>query len=97
MKIIWLKTAVSDLDALTDYIAEENPQSALQVNKTIQTGIEKLVRYPSAGREGRVERTRELVIPQLPFIVIYTIAKEVKILAILHTSRKWPPMSKWKR
>ena len=90
MKIIWLKTALVDLDALTDYIAENNPQTALHIDDTIQKSIEKLALYPLAGREGRVEKTRELIIPHLPYIVVYKAAKQIQILAVLHTSRKWP-------
>jgi toxin ParE1/3/4 len=90
MKIIWLMTAVGDLNALTDFIAEHNPHTALQIRETIQIAVENLATFPLAGREGRIEKTRELVIPQLPFIVVYTNKEEVRILAILHTSRKWP-------
>lgn len=90
MKIIWLASAEHDLDALTDYIAEDNPQTALQVFTYIRHAIEKLKTYPHLGREGRITRTRELIIPQLPYIVVYTVTKEVRILAVLHTSRKWP-------
>jgi len=90
MKIFWLAAAERDLDALTDYIAENNPRIALQIFITIRQSVEKLKIFPSLGREGRVEETRELVIPQLPFIVVYTITKEIRILAVLHTSRKWP-------
>ena len=44
-----------------------------------------------AGREGRVTGTRELVIRGTPFIVGYRIEKkEVWILAVMHTARKWP-------
>jgi toxin ParE1/3/4 len=90
MNILWLATAENDLEALTDYIAEDNPKTALQIFETIHQSIENLKTYPFLGREGRIKHTRELVIPQLPFIVIYTVSKEVRILAILHTSRKWP-------
>ena len=46
--------------------------------------------FSLAGREGRIESTRELVIPKFPYIVVYQTAKEIRILAVLHTSRKWP-------
>lgn len=90
MNILWLKSAERDFDDLVNYIAEDNPQSSVRIFHTIAKCIERLSRYPSLGREGRVEQTRELIIPQLPFIVVYTVTKEIRILAILHTSRKWP-------
>lgn len=90
MIILWLTSAENDLDCLVDYIAEENPLTALHIFNDIKKSINKLRTYPFLGREGRIDRTRELVIPGLPFIVVYTVKKEIRILAILHTSRKWP-------
>ncbi len=91
MKVVWLATAERDLDALTDYIAEDNPQAALRIFTTIRRAVTHLAAHPNIGRAGRVERTRELVIPNLPYIVVYTsTAQEVRILAVLHTARKWP-------
>jgi plasmid stabilization system protein ParE len=58
---------------------------------TIRRSVEQLSKHPHIGRAGRVERTRELVIPKLPYIVAYTVTmEEVQILAVVHTSRKWP-------
>ena len=94
MKILWLASSERDLEALVDYIAQDNPQSALQIFETIHFATKNLEIYPFAGREGRVESTRELVIPHLPYIVVYTIKKEIRILAVFHTSRKWPPSFK---
>lgn len=90
MTIVWLSTAEQDLDSLTDYIAQDNPKTALRIFDTIRKSIEKLALYPLAGREGRVEHTRELIVPQLPYIVVYRIVNEIQILAVFHTSRKWP-------
>ena len=91
MKIVWLATAERDLDALIDYIAEDNPQAALRIFTTIRRSVGQLSKHPHIGRAGRVERTRELVIPKLPYIVAYTITpEEIRILAVVHTSRKWP-------
>jgi plasmid stabilization system protein ParE len=43
------------------------------------------------GRPGRVHGTSELVVDGTPFIVAYRIRDEtVEILAVLHSSRKWP-------
>ena len=90
MIILWLASAESDLDALTDYITEDSPQNALQVFTTLRNAVEKIASYPEAGRAGRINKTRELVIPHLPCIIVYKITKEIQILAIVHTSRKWP-------
>jgi plasmid stabilization system protein ParE len=43
------------------------------------------------GRVGRVEATRELVISNTSYLIIYRVKEEsVEILRILHSSRKYP-------
>jgi plasmid stabilization system protein ParE len=43
------------------------------------------------GKPGRIPHTRELVIPDTPFIVVYTTVEQtVQIVTVLHTARKWP-------
>lgn len=90
MTIRWLTTAEHDLIALTEYIAEDNPHTTLQIFNKIRLSIDKLRIHPYLGRERRIKRTREIVIPNLPYIVVYLVTKEIRILAVLHTTRKWP-------
>jgi toxin ParE1/3/4 len=46
---------------------------------------------PSRGRVGRIPGTRELVVPGLPYIVLYEVADmAVQILHIYHGARNWP-------
>jgi plasmid stabilization system protein ParE len=48
--------------------------------------------FPNKGRTGRVEGTRELPLPPLPFVVVYRIRKDnVEIANIIHGAQKWPP------
>lgn len=50
-----------------------------------------LEKFPFSGREGRVEGTRELVVPGLPYILPYRIeGEDIQIASVIHTSRKWP-------
>ncbi len=43
------------------------------------------------GKSGRVEGTRELIISNSPYILIYRVKEEsVEILRILHTSKRYP-------
>lgn len=89
MHVVWLEDAVNDLKMIGDYIAEDDPEAAYRVLTQIQAAADSLSRHPEMGRPGRVEKTRELVISGLPYILPYYIKKnEVRILAVLHTSRK---------
>jgi toxin ParE1/3/4 len=50
-----------------------------------------LANHPGIGRPGRVEGTRELVIPGLPYLVAYSHRNDtVAVLRVLHGARKWP-------
>ncbi|MDZ4785720.1 MAG: type II toxin-antitoxin system RelE/ParE family toxin [bacterium] len=91
MKIIWTKLALSDLDAAYYYIFEAYSDAARSVIERVENILESLRQQPEMGRLGRVEGTRELVMPSLPFIILYRIKKkEIHILAFLHASRRWP-------
>ena len=91
MDVVWLEEAVNDLKMIGDYIAEENKEAAYQVLIQIQAASDSLALHPEIGRPGRVEKTRELVITGLPYILPYYINKnEVSILAVMHSARKWP-------
>jgi len=91
MRIKWTEPAARALENIQDYIAKNNPPAAFEVAKKIRHATEQLTDHPKLGRPGRVRGTYELVIADLPFIVPYRIkGKEVQILSVYHTSRKWP-------
>jgi toxin ParE1/3/4 len=46
---------------------------------------------PHMGRPGRVPGTRELVIPNTPYIVPYRVrGDELQIMRVYHSARRWP-------
>lgn len=94
MQVIWLRIALSNLDDVAAYIAEDNPLAASQVVQTIITQINQLSLQPAMGRPGRVLGTRELVIINTHYLVPYRIKNNrVEILRVFHTSRRLP--GKW--
>ncbi len=91
MKVDWTPLAISHLRSTYDYIARDNPAAAGKTIQHILDAAERLVDYPSMGRTGRIEGTRELVIARTPFIVAYRVRRQdLQILAVIHASRKWP-------
>ena len=91
MKIRWSPTAVSDLESIRDYIANDSSVSAQKVSNRIKESVNRLMNFPLSGRVGRVAGTRELVIPGSSYIVAYAIqGDEVKIAAVLHGKQLWP-------
>ena len=91
MEIVWRPIALDDLEQARRYIAEHNPPAAERLWNRILTSVERLAVLPGLGRPGRIEGTRELVVPRTPYIVAYTvIGEQVMILSIIHASRRWP-------
>jgi len=91
MKIRFTPNAYTDIGEVYDYIAGDNPVVAQRVLDQIESMIDHLVEHPSLGHLGRVSDTRELVIPNTPYIVAYELSSSfVDILAIIHSSKRWP-------
>jgi addiction module RelE/StbE family toxin len=91
MILRWSPTAISDLEAIRDYIAKDNPLAARKVANRIKESVNRLIDFPLSGRAGRVPGTRELVIPGTSFIAAYTIQDdEARIASVLHGRQRWP-------
>ena len=91
MKTKWVRLALNDLLKIEKYIANDSPQIAKNILSLIWEATELLEEHPHIGRPGRVSGTRELVIPDTPFIIPYrVISGEIQILRVIHGARKWP-------
>ncbi len=63
-----------------------------RIDQTIYDSAGSLKSFPNKGRTGRVEGTRELALPPLPFVVVYRVLKDiVEIANVIHGAQKWPP------
>ena len=92
MQVRWLKAALANLDAEAEYIARDHPAGAARVVGAIERAVALLPRYPAMGRAGRVSGTRELIVPDTPYIIPYRVRHgTVEILRVLHAARRWPP------
>ena len=92
MRIEWSVDAVSDLQQISEYLEHAgNLQTANRITRTIYDTVQGLRVMPNRGRDGRIENTRELMVPRLPYFVVYRIIGErVLILNIVHGARRWP-------
>lgn len=88
MKLEWSVDARNDREAIFDYITADNPRAAIAVDERIQVQVETLREFPSIGRPGRVEGTRELVISRTPYIAAYALIDDA--IRVLHSARLWP-------
>lgn len=92
MNIVWADIAVADLDEIYTFIARENPDAARRVVEEIYSLAESgLSEHQGLGRAGRVEGTREYILPGLPYLVPNRVRqRQVQILRVLHAARDWP-------
>jgi len=91
-QIVWTKSAVSDLEDIIKYIAENNPLTARNLFTTIKKQVSTLSYSPQHGRyipelqEQGIFLYRELII--YPWRVMYKIhEKTVYIMAIIDSRR----------
>ena len=92
MRIRYTETASADIHSAFNYLAKEaDGRIAVSVLARVQSAIQSLSDFPEQGRAGRVVGTRELVVHKTSLITAYRIVKnEVQILALIHSSRRWP-------
>ena len=48
-ELIWTEPALSDLDAIADYIALDNPEAARGLVQRVLRHVEQLVEHPESG------------------------------------------------
>jgi len=91
MEVRWSPEAAEDLERIGRRIQQDKPNAARNVVLTLYRGITDLRTFPNLGRSGRIEGTRELVIPSLPYIAVYRLHNEaVEIVRIYHAAQDWP-------
>lgn len=91
MKVVWTKRAVNDIHQVREHIRFDNPPAAARTGERLESAASNLAQYPEMGRNGEIPGTRELVIPGLPYIVVYRVQGDrVQILRIFHSKQKWP-------
>ena len=91
MKLRWTHPALNDVAEIHAHIAAADRRAAAMVSSAIRHQTEMLCAHSMAGRAGRVDGTRELVITGYPYIVAYRIIENfIDVLAIRHTARRWP-------
>ena len=95
MKVVWSRRAIRHLVSLREYIGKDSEQNASVVAKRILSAIELLQSQPEMGRPGRVLGTRELVIPDTPYLIPYRVRRDrLELIAVFHGRQKWPARSR---
>lgn len=71
-EIVWSEPALSDLEAIAEYIALENPAATSEFVKRIFGHVEQLIDYPESGsRPPELRRSRYRQIVEPPCRIFY--------------------------
>jgi addiction module RelE/StbE family toxin len=92
VKLVWTQQAEEDRKQIFTYIFEHDEDAAEAMDILFTAKAEALLKFPAMGRQGRITGTRELVAHK-HYLLIYQVYDDiVEIIAVLHTSRQWPPI-----
>lgn len=89
----WTEAAAEDLEGIADYLLGESLpfEDVESYVQRIYLSPEHLSALPGAGKPGRVPNTREWLVKDTPYTLIYRVLPaRVQILRIMHSSRQFP-------
>jgi toxin ParE1/3/4 len=78
----WRARALEDRISLLEYIAEDNPSAALELDDLIAAKTDALPERPTLYKPGRVRGTREMVITA-NHLLVYKIREKAGIIEIV--------------
>jgi toxin ParE1/3/4 len=97
MRLRYTRRARRHLEAIAEYIADRNPDAARRVAARVRETISLVGDFPYIGRVGALVGTRELVVPTLPDVVVYSVeegSKTVGIHGVYHGAQLRPGLEK---
>ena len=82
-------SALADLDAIHDFIVQDDPAAARRVVLHIRSAIERLSLFPHSGRMSNVANTYELVVPRSRYIATFVIVEDhIEVVGVFHAARE---------
>ncbi|MBR8156843.1 type II toxin-antitoxin system RelE/ParE family toxin [Burkholderia cenocepacia] len=88
----WNPKAYEDRGAIMEYLAEDDPLAALELDELLEERAAALPAHAELYRQGRVAGTRELAVAP-NYVLVYRLRPAegiVEILRVLHARRQWP-------
>jgi len=89
-QVIWTEPALSDLDAIAEYIALDKPSAAVNLVQKVFSSTDRLEQFPESGRKPpEFKKSRYLEIIVNPCRIFYRIEDDkVYILYVMRSERK---------
>jgi toxin ParE1/3/4 len=91
-RIVWRPQARADRIALMEYIAQDSPLAAIELDDEIEDKVDALLDHPKLYKVSpRVHGAREMVV-RPNYIVFYElVGADIVVLNVVHAARQWPP------
>ena len=90
MRLEWRPMALSDRERIMDFIAQDNPQAAIDLDTLFEERANALIENPKLYKPGRMKNTRDAVVHP-NYVMVYQVKGDiVSIVRVLHTSQQWP-------
>ena len=91
MQLRWTREAATDLEHIAEDLVQLVPERASALVRTVYEAPASLLAFPHLGRPGKQAGTRELVMPSLPYVIVYMVRDDVVfVVRILHAAQQWP-------
>jgi plasmid stabilization system protein ParE len=88
-RLEWSIRSRNNVADIQDYLIGKNPVAAASILNEIRLLAGSLCDFPLIGHSGRRANTRELVLKNYPYTVIYRVtATKIIIAAVLHQRQK---------
>ena len=90
LPVVWSDEARNDSSHIIGYITERNPLAARRLMERTEDAVVSAAQHPKLYRQGRVLRTREIVVHP-NYIVVYQVGSgQLEVLSVLHARRQYP-------
>ena len=89
-QVIWTEPALSDLDAIAEYIALDKPSAAIKLVQKVFSSTDRLEQFPESGRKPpEFKKSRYLEVIVNPCRIFYRIEDDkVYVLYVMRSERK---------
>ena len=93
LRFIFSDVALADLESISDYLTERNPDAAVRVVSSIIAVIKRACLFPEAAPEvdepGAVPGTRKLIEADYHYVIYYRVVQRtLLVVRVFHASQR---------
>ena len=81
--------SLADRNAIMEYIAQDNPTAAIDLDLEFEAKAENARQRPRLYKPGRMKGTREIVV-RPNYVMVYRVTGDlIEVLRVLHAAQQW--------